>query len=152
MANTIRIKRRTSGAAGAPSVIANAELAFNEVDDILYYGEGTSGENGTGTALAIAGPGAFLTLTSSQTVTGNKTFSGTLSVATPTDNTHAATKLYVDTAVTGVATTFRVSDKLPAINARILNGTISSSFRSGAVKSCYNNKTGDVNFGTLLGH
>jgi hypothetical protein len=109
MANTIRIKRRTSGAAGAPSVIANAELAFNEVDDILYYGEGTSGENGTGTALAIAGPGAFLTLTSSQTVTGNKTFSGTVTIGTPSSDMHAATKLYVDTAVTGVATTFTVA-------------------------------------------
>jgi hypothetical protein len=122
MANTIRIKRRTSGAAGAPSVIANAELAFNEVDDTLYYGEGTNGENGTGTALAIAGPGAFLTLTSSQTVTGNKTFSGTLSVATPTENAHATTKLYVDTAITGVATTFTVAGD-GGTNQTITTGT-----------------------------
>ena len=35
MANTIRIKRRTSGTAGAPSSLANAELAFNELSDIL---------------------------------------------------------------------------------------------------------------------
>jgi hypothetical protein len=31
MANTIRIKRRASGASGAPSSLENAELAFNEV-------------------------------------------------------------------------------------------------------------------------
>ena len=106
MANTVRIKRRTSGAAGAPATIENAELAFNEVDDILYYGEGTAGTGGSGTALAIAGPGAFATLTSAQTLSGNKTFSGVVIVPTPSANTHAATKAYVDSAVAGVSTTF----------------------------------------------
>ena len=106
MANTVRIKRRTSGAAGAPGTIENAELAFNEVDDILYYGEGTAGAGGSGTALAIAGPGAFATLTSAQTLSGNKTFSGVVIVPTPSANTHAATKAYVDSAVAGVSTTF----------------------------------------------
>ena len=106
MANTVRIKRRTSGAAGAPVTIENAELAFNEVDDILYYGEGTAGAGGSGTALAIAGPGAFATLTSAQTLSGNKTFSGVVIVPTPSANTHAATKAYVDSAVAGVSTTF----------------------------------------------
>ena len=106
MANTVRIKRRTSGAAGAPASIENAELAFNEVDDILYYGEGTAGAGGSGTALAIAGPGAFATLTSAQTLSGNKTFSGVVIVPTPSANTHAATKAYVDSAVAGVSTTF----------------------------------------------
>ena len=106
MANTVRIKRRTSGAAGAPGTIENAELAFNEVDDILYYGEGTAGAGGSGTALAIAGPGAFATLTSAQTLSGNKTFSGVVIVPTPSANTHAATKVYVDTAVAAVSTTF----------------------------------------------
>ena len=106
MANTVRIKRRTSGAAGAPGTIENAELAFNEVDDILYYGEGTAGTGGSGTALAIAGPGAFATLTSAQTLSGNKTFSGVVIVPTPSANTHAATKAYVDSAVAGVSTTF----------------------------------------------
>ena len=106
MANTVRIKRRTSGAAGAPGTIENAELAFNEVDDILYYGEGTAGAGGSGTALAIAGPGAFATLTSAQTLSGDKTFSGVVIVPTPSANTHAATKSYVDTAVAAVSTTF----------------------------------------------
>ena len=106
MANTVRIKRRTSGAAGSPETIENAELAFNEVDDILYYGEGTAGTGGSGTALAIAGPGAFATLTSAQTLSGNKTFSGVVIVPTPSANTHAATKAYVDSAVSGVSTTF----------------------------------------------
>jgi hypothetical protein len=80
MANTIRIKRRASGAAGAPTSLANAELAFNEVDDVLYYGKGTGGAGGTATTVeAIGGSGAFVTLTGSQTISGNKTFTGTVS-------------------------------------------------------------------------
>jgi hypothetical protein len=110
MANTLRIKRRATGNAGAPTSLENAELAFNEVDGILYYGKGSGGAGGTATTIeAIGGYGAFLTLTSDQTVTGNKTFSGTTIVATPTANGHAATKLYVDSAVASVATAFTVS-------------------------------------------
>jgi len=103
MANTIRIKRRAgTGAAGAPSSLKNAELAYNEADDILYYGKGSDGSGDATSIPAIAGAGAYLTLGTTQTVTGNKTFSGTVSVATPSSNAHAATKLYVDTAVSGV--------------------------------------------------
>lgn len=108
MANTLRIKRRSStGAAGAPTSLENAELAFNEADNILYYGTGTGGAGGSATSvIAIAGYGAYLTLGTAQTVTGNKTFSGTVSVATPSANGHAATKLYVDNAISNVATSF----------------------------------------------
>jgi hypothetical protein len=82
MANTVRIKRRASGAAGAPSSLANAELAYNEVDDILYYGKGTGGAGGSATTIpAIAGPGAFVSLTGTQTISGAKTFTGTLGLA-----------------------------------------------------------------------
>lgn len=81
MANTVRIKRRASGAAGAPASLANAELAFNEVDDVLYYGEGTGGAGGTATTvLAIGGTGAFVGLTGTQTITGAKTFSAAVTL------------------------------------------------------------------------
>ena len=110
MANTIRIKRRATGAVGAPESLENAELAFNEVDNILYYGKGSGGAGGTATTVeAIGGLGAFITLAGEQTISGDKTFSGTTIVATPTADTHAATKLYVDTAVGGVSTTFTVA-------------------------------------------
>lgn len=61
MSNTVRIKRRAAGgAAGAPASLANAELAFNEQDDTLYYGKGAGGAGGTATqVIAIGGPGAF---------------------------------------------------------------------------------------------
>jgi hypothetical protein len=112
MANTIRIKRRASGAAGAPESLANAELAYNEVDDVLYYGKGAGGAGGSATTTpAIAGSGAFATLTSTQTISGNKTFSGTVALgasATATtktagdNSTSVATTAYVATAVAAV--------------------------------------------------
>ena len=99
MANTLRIKRRASGSPGAPTSLANAELAFNEVDDVLYYGKGTGGAGGTATTTpAIAGAGAFLTLSSAQTVSGNKTFTGDVVVvtqATSDSSTKAATTAFV---------------------------------------------------------
>lgn len=110
MANTIRIKRRASGNAGAPASLENAELAYNEVDDVLYYGKGTGGAGGTATTVeAIAGTGAYVSLAGNQTITGNKTFNGTTIVATPTANNHAATKLYVDNAVAAVSGSFTVA-------------------------------------------
>ena len=108
MANTIRIKRRTSGSAGAPSALKNAELAFNEVDEILYYGKGDSSGDAT-SVLAIAGPGAFVNLTGTQTVSGNKTFSGTVTVATPSSDMHAATKKYVDDSITASSSSFTLA-------------------------------------------
>lgn len=82
MANTVRIKRRLAGgASGAPSSLANAELAFNEQDSTLYYGVGTGGAGGTASSiLSIAGPGAFATLNTTQTITGDKTLSGIISL------------------------------------------------------------------------
>ena len=109
--NTIRIKRRGSGgSSGAPTSLENAELAFSEVDDILYYGKGTGGAGGSATSvIAIGGTGSFATLSSAQTITGNKTFTGDVIVPTPTSNTHAATKAYVDTAVGAASTSFTVA-------------------------------------------
>lgn len=64
MADILRIKRRAAGgAAGAPAALANAELAYNEQDDTLYYGKG-----GTPAAAAsvvpVAGSGTFATKSS----------------------------------------------------------------------------------------
>lgn len=94
MANTIRIKRRaTGGGAGAPSTLANAELAFNEQTNIMYYGTGTGGAGGSSTSIiAIAGTGAFVDLTNSQTVTGVKTFSSDI-IGSISGNSATTTKL-----------------------------------------------------------
>lgn len=108
MANVIRIKRRANGAIGAPAALKNAELAFNEVDNTLYYGFGDDGDGDANTVVAIGGSGGFLTLTSNQTVSGNKTFTGSIDLGSnsvavtksPLNNSNSvATTSYVDTAV-----------------------------------------------------
>lgn len=104
MAITLRLKRRASGgAAGAPAALLSAEPAFNEADKVLYYGFGDDGSANATSVIPIGGEGAFLTLGTVQTVTGNKTFTGTLTVATPTIAGHAATKGYVDGLVAGAS-------------------------------------------------
>jgi hypothetical protein len=107
MSNTIRIKRRANGGgAGAPSTLANAELAFNEQTNVLYYGTGTGGAGGSATSIiAIAGSGAFVDTSSTQTVGGTKTFSNTI-VGSVDGNAGTATKLATarDISVSGDAT------------------------------------------------
>jgi hypothetical protein len=94
MSNTIRIKRRaSSGGAGAPTSLENAELAFNEASNILYYGTGTGGAGGSATSvIAIAGNGAFVDTSTTQTVGGTKTFSNTI-VGSVSGNAATATAL-----------------------------------------------------------
>jgi hypothetical protein len=59
VANTLRIKRRAlGGASGAPTSLVQSELAYSEVDQILYVGQGTGG---SATVVAIGGPGAYAT-------------------------------------------------------------------------------------------
>jgi len=69
MADTLRIKRRASGSPGAPTSLANAELAYNEVDHILYYGEGTGGAGGTASVIVGIG-GNGLSSSASPTMNG----------------------------------------------------------------------------------
>ncbi len=90
----IRIKRSTGSTAPSSSDLANAELAFTEGNDILYYGEGTSGSNAA-SVIKVGGSGAFCDLTTAQTVGGAKTFS---------DNVVVTGNLTVNGTTTTVAT------------------------------------------------
>jgi hypothetical protein len=79
MANIIQIKRRLPDSilgAGAPGALAGGELAFNEIDETLYYGASAG-------IIPIAGPGfltnSYVDRTTDQTVGGVKTFTSTLS-------------------------------------------------------------------------
>lgn len=85
MPKTLRIKRRRSGSAGPPASLLNAELAFNEVSGVLYYGSGISAGNVATSIIEIGGSGAFVNLAGAQTITGAKTF--TVSPAAPTPST-----------------------------------------------------------------
>ena len=171
MANTVRIKRRAAGgAAGAPSSLENAELAFNEQDDTLYYGEGTGGAGGSATTiLAIGGAGAFTTLSTTQTISGNKTFSGTVALGgsatatTPSagdDSTKVATTAYVQDEIanfsTGTVTSvalslpniFSVSGS-PVTTSGTLTGTLATQ-TTNKVFAAPNGSTGTPTFRALV--
>ena len=75
MANTIQLKRRVSGVAGAPAALKSGEIAHNEVDDTLYVGKGDDGGGNATSVIPLAGKGAFVDLTATQSIGGVKTFS-----------------------------------------------------------------------------
>lgn len=104
MANIVRIKRRAAGgAAGAPSSLQNAELAFNEQDLTLYYGLGTGGVGGSATSvIAIGGAGSFVNLSGTQTISGSKTFSSLISGSID-GNAGTATRLQTPRTINGIS-------------------------------------------------
>lgn len=134
MANTIRIRRRASGGSNdGPTTLKSAELAFHEGTNILYYGSGTSGALNppdAASVITIGGPGAFTTLTTTQTVSGTKTFSGPcvfsgtgansatgVTQTSADDSTRLATTAYVKSVVSaaGGGTVTSVGLSLPNI-------------------------------------
>ena len=105
--NTFRIKRRVSGAPGAPATLLNAELAYNEVDNILYYGQGVSTGVTSAAVIAIAGTGITVQLAGDQSIGGIKTFTSSPIIPTPlaADNsTKAAPTAWVRTYAQPLAT------------------------------------------------
>ena len=127
MANTIRIKRSTGSS--APSSLANAELAYSEGNNILYYGTGTGGAGGSATSIeAIGGDGYYSTLTSAQTISGNKTFTGTLDLSGATVQSFTCSQNLVVTGnltVNGTTTTIS-SSTLDVEDKNIELGKVSS--------------------------
>ena len=120
MSNVIRFKRRASGAAGAPSSLMETEPAYNAVDDTLYLGVGSGGAGGSATSIkAIAGAGAFVDKTGNQTISGDKTFTGTIDLSGATipslslsQNLTVVGNLVVQGTTTTVSsTTITVADK-----------------------------------------
>lgn len=67
--------RRQSGSAGAPTTLLSGQPFFNEVENVLYYGFGGSPGGQSSSQIKIGGSGAFVDLTSAQSVAGRKTFS-----------------------------------------------------------------------------
>jgi hypothetical protein len=134
MANTLRIKRRVSGAAGSPASLKNAELAYNEVDDVLYIGRGADGNGDAVTIPAIAGPGAFVSLTGTQTISGAKTFTGTLGLTGATIDGFSTTggvTIGGDLTVNGTTTTVN-STTVTVDDKNIELGSVTSPTDAGA--------------------
>lgn len=83
MANTIRLKRRNTGASGSPASLYNGEIAINEVGGstawVGYYGYGDAGSGVASSVVAAFGPGVTGSLTGTQTWSGTtNTFSGSV--------------------------------------------------------------------------
>lgn len=77
----------------------------------------------------MVGSGSYVTKGTNQTISGDKTFSGVIIVPTPTANTHATTKAYVDSSITtvnntiaNIATSFSVAGDSGS-NQTITSGT-----------------------------
>lgn len=81
MANVIRIKRRVTGAAGAPTGLKTAELAWNMADDTLYGGYGDDGSGNATSVKVLGGEGTFAKLAS-------PAFTGTPTAPTAAQNTN----------------------------------------------------------------
>jgi hypothetical protein len=137
MASITRIARRLSGSPGSPATLRNGELAYNEVDDTLYYGKGVSSGDIAANVIAIAGAGYGVTIATAQTITGNKSFTGTADVPTvlgSSNSTSAASTAWVRgfaqpvnanlTSLSGVATNgFLVQTSSGNYTTRTVTGT-----------------------------
>ena len=100
MATDILIKRSsTPGAVPTTGDLSTGELAVNTADKRLFT-------NNSGTIVEIGTAPSSITTgaitASSGTVSGNWSVTGTLTVGTPVNNTDAASKAYVDTAVSNL--------------------------------------------------
>lgn len=106
MTNILRIKRRVTGAVGAPASLKSAELAYNMADDTIYAGYGDDGSGNATSVKPVGGEGTFAKL-NSPALTG-----------TPTAPTAAA-----DTNTTQLATTAFVHGQFNSTNGTItMNG------------------------------
>lgn len=118
--NEIRIKRRAiGGASGAPASLLQSELAFSEVDSVLYIGVGTGG---SASVVAIGGPGAYATL-ASPALTGTPTAP---TASSGTNTTQIATTAFVTAAVAAVDVSAQLSSYLTTSAAASTYLTISS--------------------------
>lgn len=81
----VTVKHRGSnGSAGAPTAGSTAvgELVWNGVDDKLYIGNGNTGSATSSEIIEVGGPGSFMTLSTTQTISGDKTFTNQVVIST----------------------------------------------------------------------
>lgn len=76
MANTIRIKRRITGASGAPAALKSGELAYNNVDNTLYGGYGDDGAGNATSVKPLGGEGTFTVNSRNISTASNSGLSG----------------------------------------------------------------------------
>ena len=119
-ANLKVVRRRLSGAAGAPSDMVAGQIAINSVDEKVYIHDGTS-------AIPVAGKGEFVDKGSEQSVTGKKNFTTATVSTAPSGTTDVVRKTDLDTEVTALG--LRIDALGSAFN---YVGTVSGGATSGA--------------------
>jgi hypothetical protein len=146
MANTLRIKRRLTGSSGAPSTLANAELAFNEVNDTLYYGKGSA--DGTATSIvAIGGSGTFATKTYVDTAVAAAALSGVAYL--DQSNTYGASYTNTFNGTVNLEGTFKIDNvtvNTSADELNVLDGVTAGT--ASASKALVVDANKDINLGT----
>lgn len=174
MATDILIKRSTtSGAVPTTGDLSTGELAINTADKRLFTNNsgtiveigtaptflavtnnatvgGTLGVTGTTTLSTVSTSGAA-TLASGS-VTGNFSVAGTLTVATPSNSTDAASKGYVDTAVANVIDSApgaldTLNELAAAINDDASFATTITNALAGKLALAGGTMTGDITLG-----
>jgi len=96
MTNIVRIKRRVSGGAGAPSSLKTGELAWNMVDNIVYGGFGDDGSGGATSIKLIGGTGITRDQFAAPAANTSWNSKKITNLADPTSAQDAMTKAYAD--------------------------------------------------------
>lgn len=96
MTNVVRIRRRVSGAAGAPAALATAELAWNMADNILYGGYGDDGSGNATSIKPLAGTGMTLDKFAAPAANVSWGSNKITNLADPSSAQDAMTKHYAD--------------------------------------------------------
>jgi hypothetical protein len=148
VSDTIRIKRRTTGSPGPPGILANAELAYNEVDHTLYYGEGTGGTGGSATTIVAVGgqslgantnplmdgtaaPGAQNVYSRGDHVHPSDTSRAPLASPALTGTPTAPTVATPSDSTTNIATTAFVHSAIASVSAGVTNITVQNGLSGG---------------------
>jgi hypothetical protein len=139
--NVIRIRRRVSGAPGAPAALKSAELAYNMADNTVYAGFGDDGAGNATSVKPVGGEGTFAKL-ESPALTGTPT----APTQVPSDDsTKLATTAFVKAALGnyGAGSVSSVALSLPGSvfsvtgSPVIETGTLTGSFVSQAANTVF---------------
>jgi len=147
MPNIIRIKRRVTGAAGAPTGLKSAELAYNMADNTVYAGFGDDGSGNATAVKPIGGEGTFSKLDS-------PALTGTPTAPTPAGS-DSSTKLSTTAFVKGLGyltdnNTIAVSGDASGSGTTAIALTLASVGTSGTYTKVTTDAKGRVTSGTSL--
>jgi hypothetical protein len=174
MASTILIKRSTTtGAVPTTGDLSTGELAINTADKRIFTNNGgtiveigttpttqaVTGNATVGGTLGVTGNTSLSTVSTSGaatlasgSVTGNFSVAGTLTVATPSNSTDAASKGYVDAAVAAVidsapAALDTLNELAAALNDDASFATTVTNALAGKLALAGGTMTGDITLG-----